>query len=115
MWSLGCIVAELYMGSPIFPGIDENELLEFHSLFCGIPPQYMIDKAKKKNKFFTDKNYKIIRSQKSRLINLTKNSVNFNSMIFRKKKFDEKMRNSELVRNLTDEEKCMVDFIKRCL
>lgn len=38
MWSLGCIVAELYMGGPIFPGIDENELLEFHALVCGIPP-----------------------------------------------------------------------------
>lgn len=52
MWSLGCIVAELYMGGPIFPGLDENELMEFHALICGIPPQQMIEKAKKKDKFF---------------------------------------------------------------
>jgi dual specificity tyrosine-phosphorylation-regulated kinase 2/3/4 len=29
MFSLGCIVAELYTGYPLFPANDENELLEF--------------------------------------------------------------------------------------
>ena len=48
MWSLGCIVAELYTGVPLFPGNDENELLEFHVLIAGNPPQHMIDKAKKR-------------------------------------------------------------------
>jgi serine/threonine protein kinase len=38
IWSLGCIVAEIYTGVPIFPGTDENELLEFHILMCGTPP-----------------------------------------------------------------------------
>jgi dual specificity protein kinase YAK1 len=28
MWSLGCIVAELYAGVPLFPAQDENELNE---------------------------------------------------------------------------------------
>ncbi len=115
MWSLGCIVAELYMGGPIFPGIDENELLEFHALICGIPTQAMIDKGKKKEKFFSEKGYKIKRSEKSRLAHLSKNSVSFNQLIFRKKKFDEKMRNSEIVRNLTLDERNLSDFIKRCL
>lgn len=74
MWSLGCIVAELYMGSPIFPGIDENELLEFQFLMCGNPPQQMVEKAKKKEKFFNIENgYRIIRSPKSRLIHFKKN------------------------------------------
>lgn len=49
MWSLGCIIAEMFCGRPIFPAQDENELLEFHILVCGNPPQYMIDKAKKKS------------------------------------------------------------------
>jgi len=35
MWSLGCIVAELYSGRPIFPATDENELVEFQSMVCG--------------------------------------------------------------------------------
>jgi serine/threonine protein kinase len=38
IWSLGCIIAELYGGVPLFPGLDENELLEFHILMCGNPP-----------------------------------------------------------------------------
>ena len=77
MWSLGCIVSELYTGVPLFPGCDENELLEFHFLISGNPPQTMIDKAKKKDKFFNMNNgYKIKRSPKSRLVHLSKNSVN---------------------------------------
>lgn len=63
MWSLGCIVAELFTGRPIFPGIDENELLEFHILMFGNPPQHMIDKCSKQRKFFDVKNgYRLIRS-----------------------------------------------------
>mmetsp|Transcript_7855 Transcript_7855/g.7341 ORF Transcript_7855/g.7341 Transcript_7855/m.7341 type:complete len:145 (-) Transcript_7855:21-455(-) len=74
----------------------------------------MIDRAKKKDKFF-GKGYKIIRSTKSRLVHLQKNSVNFNQIIFKKKKFDENIRSSELNRNLSEDEKKMSDFIKKCL
>jgi len=62
MWSLGCIVAELRSGRPLFPAIDENELLEFFIMMIGLPTNDMIEKAKKKNKFF-DKSGKIIRSK----------------------------------------------------
>lgn len=71
MWSLGCIIAELYSGVPLFPGVDENELLEFHVLLSGIAPQYMIDGGKKKDKFFNINNgYKMKRSPNSRLAHL---------------------------------------------
>jgi len=43
MWSLGCIIAELYTGRPLFPAIDENELLEFFCLIVGRPNHRMID------------------------------------------------------------------------
>jgi dual specificity tyrosine-phosphorylation-regulated kinase 2/3/4 len=62
MWSLGCIIAELFCGRPIFPGIDENELLEFHILLCGNPPQHMIDKCSKRAKFFNTSDGRLIRS-----------------------------------------------------
>lgn len=67
MWSLGCIAAELKTGRPLFPACDENELLEFFVMIMGMPPNEMIEKAKKKNKFF-DKNGRIIKSKQSRLL-----------------------------------------------
>jgi serine/threonine protein kinase len=42
MWSLGCIVAELTTGSPLFPAFDENELLEMFIVMVGLPPQEML-------------------------------------------------------------------------
>jgi dual specificity tyrosine-phosphorylation-regulated kinase 2/3/4 len=62
MWSFGCIMGELVTGRPIFPALDENELLEFIMMMVGLPNKEMIDKAKKKSKFF-DKDYKFIRSK----------------------------------------------------
>ena len=73
----------------------------------------MIDKGKKKDKFFD--NYRIIRSTNSRLVNLTKNSISFNSIIFRNKNFPEGTPNTEIENSLSKEEKQMLDFIKKCL
>jgi len=62
MWSVGCILAELTTGRPLFPAVDENELLEFIIMMIGLPTAEMIDKAKKKSKFF-DKHGKFIKSK----------------------------------------------------
>ena len=62
MWSFGCILAELLTGRALFPGIDENELLEFFVMMIGMPTSDMIEKAKKRSKFF-DKDGNIIRSR----------------------------------------------------
>lgn len=62
MWSFGCIIAELKTGRPLFPAVDENELLEFFIMTVGLPPAEMIERARKKNKFF-EKNGRIIRSK----------------------------------------------------
>jgi serine/threonine protein kinase len=42
MWSLGCIVAELFTGEPLFPGSNEQELLEFMMELKGIPSEELI-------------------------------------------------------------------------
>ena len=52
MWSLGCILYEMVTGSPLFPGQDENELLEYMYITLGEMPDYMIEAGKKKNDFF---------------------------------------------------------------
>lgn len=59
-------MAELLTGRPLFPALDENELLEFMIMIIGIPPSMMVERAKKKNKFYTKDNQLII-STKCRL------------------------------------------------
>lgn len=40
MWSFGCIIAELYKGTPIFPGQNEFEQLSRIIEVLGTPNQY---------------------------------------------------------------------------
>jgi len=46
MWSFGCIIVELILGRPLFPAIDENELMEMFITTIGKPPDHML-KSKK--------------------------------------------------------------------
>jgi len=48
MWSFGCIISEMVTGKPLFPAIDENELLELMVVRIGMPPQDMINNCKKR-------------------------------------------------------------------
>lgn len=68
MWSLGCMLAELYCGMPLFPGLDENEQLEFINLVMGSLPERMLAKAKKKKQFYKPDG-SIICSSRSRIKN----------------------------------------------
>lgn len=81
MWSFGCIMAELTTGRPLFPALDENELLELFIMMIGLPPKNMIEKAKKKNKFY-DRDGKVIRSKNSRVVNLQKKSYPLKQAIY---------------------------------
>ena len=49
IWSLGCILAELYTGEPLFPGNNEQEQLEYMMELLGIPLPEMIDQSRKKD------------------------------------------------------------------
>ncbi|KAK9701909.1 serine/threonine protein kinase, CMGC, dual-specificity [Basidiobolus ranarum] len=56
MWSLGCIVAELYTGYPLFPGESEREQLSCIMEVLGTPPTYLIEKCSRRVAFFDTSN-----------------------------------------------------------
>ena len=71
MWSFGCILVELITGKPLFPAVDEHELLELFIVSIGMPPEEMINKGSKR-KYFFDSNRTLIRSKRSRVRKGTK-------------------------------------------
>jgi len=52
MWSLGCIVAELHTGYPLFPGENEVEQLACIMEVFGPPPSQMVESATRRKLFF---------------------------------------------------------------
>ncbi|THU99372.1 hypothetical protein K435DRAFT_827726 [Dendrothele bispora CBS 962.96] len=52
MWSLGCILAELYTGFPIFPGENEQEQLSCIMEVLGVPDKEFVNRSSRKKLFF---------------------------------------------------------------
>ena len=52
MWSLGCIIAELLLGLPLFPGSSEYNQLCRITEMLGPPPSWMIEMGKQGLEFF---------------------------------------------------------------
>ncbi|KAI9285629.1 kinase-like domain-containing protein [Umbelopsis sp. AD052] len=52
MWSLGCILAELYTGYPLFPGENEQEQLACIMEVQGVPKPYLVEKSTRRKLFF---------------------------------------------------------------
>jgi dual specificity tyrosine-phosphorylation-regulated kinase 2/3/4 len=52
MWSFGCIVAELYVGYPIFPGESENDQMCRIIEMIGVPTKDVMAISERKSKFF---------------------------------------------------------------
>lgn len=95
MFSLGCILAELYTGYPLFPGENEVEQLACIMEIMGLPSQSILDKAKRKKVFFDKSNVpKVLTNSKG------------------KKRTPGSRDLSQAVK--TSDEK-FLDFIKRCL
>ncbi|XP_008640653.1 dual specificity tyrosine-phosphorylation-regulated kinase 4 [Corvus cornix cornix] len=57
MWSLGCIIAELYTGYPLFPGENEADQLACIMEVLGLPPADFIQAASRKRTFFDSKGF----------------------------------------------------------
>lgn len=57
MWSLGCILAELYTGYAILPGEDESDQLACIIELLGMPPKQILENSKRSKIFFNAKGY----------------------------------------------------------
>ncbi|KAK5696909.1 dual specificity protein kinase yak1 [Elasticomyces elasticus] len=52
MWSLGCIVVELFLGLPLFPGSSEYNQVSRITEMLGLPPSWMLEVGKQSGEFF---------------------------------------------------------------
>ena len=57
MWSLGCILAELLTGYPLFPGEDEGDQLACIIELMGMPPPKLLDGSKRARNFISSKGF----------------------------------------------------------
>ncbi|KAL2071087.1 hypothetical protein VTL71DRAFT_12322 [Oculimacula yallundae] len=95
MWSLGCILAELYTGVPIFPGENEQEQLSCIMEVFGPPGKHLIDKSTRKKLFFDS---------------LGKPRLTVSSKGRRRKP-----SSKTLQQVLKCDDECFLDFLARCL
>lgn len=56
MWSLACILAELYTGEPLFAGENESDQLGCIMEVCSLPPSGVLESATRRRLFFDSKN-----------------------------------------------------------
>ncbi|XP_054633425.1 dual specificity tyrosine-phosphorylation-regulated kinase 4 isoform X1 [Dunckerocampus dactyliophorus] len=95
MWSLGCILAELYTGYPLFPGESEVEQMACIMEVLGMPPSDFVQSASRKRLFFDSKG----------------NPRNITNSKGKKRRPNSK----ELSTTLKSNDALFLDFIKRCL
>ena len=55
MWSLACILIELYNGLPIFPGENEHEQIACFLEVLGNPPTSLLKRSQRRRIFFDSK------------------------------------------------------------
>ncbi|XP_074125319.1 dual specificity tyrosine-phosphorylation-regulated kinase 4 isoform X2 [Sminthopsis crassicaudata] len=95
MWSLGCILAELYTGYPLFAGENEVEQLACIMEVLGLPPLYLIQTASRRQTFFDSKGF-------------PKNITNNRG----KKRYPD---SKDLTTVLKTYDTSFLDFLKKCL
>ncbi|KAL4656713.1 dual specificity tyrosine-phosphorylation-regulated kinase 4-like isoform X1 [Arapaima gigas] len=95
MWSLGCILAELYTGYPLFPGESEVEQIACIMEVLGMPPNDFVQTASRKKLFFDSKgNPRTVTNSKGK---------------------KRRPNSKDLASVLKTSDPLFLDFLKRCL
>lgn len=63
IWSFACIIVEMLIGRPLFPGENEPETLEMMMEIFGVPPKSMIDCCKRRSCYFDQNGNPLQRSK----------------------------------------------------
>ncbi|XP_051975872.1 dual specificity tyrosine-phosphorylation-regulated kinase 4-like isoform X2 [Xyrauchen texanus] len=95
MWSLGCILAELYTGYPLLPGESEVEQIACIMEIMGLPPNDFVQTASRRRLFFDSKG----------------NPRNITNSKGKKRRPNSK----DLASVLKTNDPLFLDFIRRCL
>lgn len=95
MWSLGCILAELWTGYPLFPGENEQEQLACIMEIFGPPDRHLVDRCTRKKLFF--------------------DSVGKPRVTVSSKGRRRRPSSKTLSQALKSEDEAFLDFITRCL
>ena len=112
MWSLGCILAEMLTGYPLFPGEDEMDQLSCMMEVLGMPPVKVLENSKRSRTFFSSKGH-------PRYCTVTTNpdnSVTYSGSRSRRGKYRGPPDSKELSRALKGcEDPLFLDFLRHCL
>ena len=60
MWSLGCLVAEFYLGAPLFSCQSQYHLLASIEELVGAVPQRLLAEGTRSNRYYTQQNGRFV-------------------------------------------------------
>ncbi|XP_011494309.1 PREDICTED: dual specificity tyrosine-phosphorylation-regulated kinase 2-like [Ceratosolen solmsi marchali] len=112
MWSLGCILVELFTGIPLLPGEDEPDQMACIIELLGMPPVRLLEKAKRSRQFISTQGY----PRYSGITVKSDGSIDFNGGLSKRGKFRGPPGSKDIKRALKGcDDPLFIDFIERCL
>lgn len=100
MWSLGCIVVELFLGLPLFPGSSEYNQVSRITEMLGLAPPWMLEMGKQSMEFF-EKTHDEYGRRTYRLKSMEQYSREHNSKEQPSKKYFQATTLPEIIRSYT--------------
>ena len=113
MWSLGCILAELKTGFPIFPGENEQEQLSCIMEVLGLPDKDFVNRSSRKRLFFGM--YSICRVSPLPYFSSSSDSTGAPRPVVNSKGRRRRPGTKTLSQVLRCDDELFIDFVSKCL